>query len=201
MVFIPDKQSLYPDGYRTYVDVEHLTDHLCGARRSGHFRGVTTVVCKLFNLVQPDKAFFGRKDYQQLVVLTKMVEDLNMDIEVIGCPIVREPDGIAMSSRNRYLSEEERAQGLLLSRTLKIVSEAMQDAHVSLYEVKKIALEYLEINSNKSFDLEYLEWVNAKDLERIEHLEGFKGIITVAMAARVGKTRLIDNTQVEVHRD
>lgn len=199
VVFIPDMQSIYPAGYRTYVEVEHLTGGLCGAGRPGHFKGVTTVVCKLFNLVMPDKAFFGRKDYQQLVVLTKMVEDLNMDTEVIGCPIVRERDGIAMSSRNMYLSDDERQQGLLLSGTLKLVKEYMQAFHMSLDEVKKAAMTYLSTYSNESFDLEYIEWVNAKDLEKIERLEGFVGTITVAMAARVGKTRLIDNIQVEVH--
>jgi pantoate--beta-alanine ligase len=199
VVFIPDMQSIYPTGYRTYVEVELLTDGLCGAGRPGHFKGVTTVVCKLFNLVQPDKAFFGRKDYQQLIVLSKMVEDLNMDTEVIGCPIVRERDGIAMSSRNMYLSDDERQQGLLLSGTLKLVKEYMQAFHMSLDEVKKAAMTYLATYSNDSFELEYIEWVNGKDLEKIERLEGFVGTITVAMAARVGKTRLIDNIQVEVH--
>ena len=198
-VFLPDLMTIYPEGYRTYVEVEHLTDHLCGAGRPGHFRGVTTVVAKLFNLVRPDKAFFGRKDFQQLVVIAKMVEDLNMDTEVIGCPIVREQDGIAMSSRNRYLSEAERNQGLLLSKTLRMVRELMEDPHLSLDEVKKAALAFLEEKSNESFELEYIEWVNAKDLEVIEELEGFDGEITVAMAARVGRTRLIDNMQVEVH--
>jgi pantoate--beta-alanine ligase len=128
-----------------------------------------------------------------------MVEDLNMDTEVIGCPIVREQDGIAMSSRNMYLSDDERQQGLLLSGTLKLVSEYMQAFHMSLDEVKKAAMTYLATYSNESFELEYIEWVNGKDLQRIEKLEGFVGTITVAMAARVGKTRLIDNIQVEVH--
>ncbi|QRN86368.1 pantoate--beta-alanine ligase [Clostridia bacterium] len=197
-VFIPDESSMYGEGYRTYIEVEHLTDKLCGASRPGHFRGVTTVVAKFFNLIQPNTAFFGRKDYQQLVVIRKMVEDLNMDLEIVGCPIIREHDGLALSSRNRYLSMEERNQGLLLSKTLKLISKMMQNQALSLLEVRDAAMNFLMKNSKDNFALEYLEWVNADNLERIEQLEGFQGTITIAMAAQVGKTRLIDNIQVEV---
>ncbi len=198
VVFIPDESSMYGDGYRTYIEVEHLTDKLCGASRPGHFRGVTTVVAKFFNLIQPNTAFFGRKDYQQLVVIRKMVEDLNMDLKIVGCPIIREHDGLALSSRNRYLSMEERNQGLLLSKTLKLISKMMQNQALSLLEVRDAAMNFLMKNSKDNFALEYLEWVNADNLERIEQLEGFQGTITIAMAAQVGKTRLIDNIQVEV---
>lgn len=198
IVFLPDSQNMYGKGHQSYVEVEHLPNKLCGLGRPGHFRGVTTVVTKLFNLIQPDTAFFGLKDYQQFVIIRKMVEDLNMGIKIVGCPIVRESDGLALSSRNVFLNKEERKQGLLLSKTLELVNEVMKDPTLTLHEIKKVAQDYLRGKSNSSFKLEYLKWVNADDLEEIEQLEGFQGRVTLAIAARVGKTRLIDNLQVEV---
>lgn len=193
VVFAPSVEEMYPDGYKTYVNVEDITGVLCGRSRPGHFRGVTTVVNKLFNIVEPDKAYFGQKDAQQVVVVKKMVRDLNMNLEVVACPIVREPDGLAMSSRNTYLSSEERKAALILSKSLFEAEELIKQGERS---GKKIA-EYIEgrIKTEKLAEIDYVEVVSADSLEKLEEL---KGNVLIALVVKFGKTRLIDNVIVEV---
>lgn len=189
VVFAPTEEEMYPEGYSTYVENEGvITKGLCGASRPGHFKGVTTVVAKLFNIVQPEAAYFGQKDAQQASVIKQMVRDLNFDIKIVVCPIVREEDGLALSSRNTYLSEEERKDALILSHSLfeaeKMIKEGERDA-------KKIK-EYVahRINSVKNAKIDYVELVSADDLRNIDKIEGE---VLLALAVRIGNTRLIDN--------
>ncbi|SNZ03422.1 pantoate--beta-alanine ligase [Persephonella hydrogeniphila] len=191
-VFYPSVDEMYPEGFSTYVEVEDLTDRLCGAFRSGHFRGVTTVVNKLFNIVQPDRAYFGEKDYQQLKVIQRMVKDLNMDVEVIGCPIVREKDGLALSSRNKYLSERERESALSLSKALfeakKMFEKGEKNPEKIISEMKKIITSYPEVK-----EVQYIEIVDPETLKPKKEVE--RGDI-IAVAVFVGNTRLIDNIKI-----
>ncbi len=193
IIFSPSDSDMYPKGYATFVDVEILTEGLCGRNRPGHFRGVTTVVTKLFNLVEPDKAYFGQKDAQQALVLRKMSEDLNMNLELVIMPTVREPDGLAMSTRNHYLSEKEREAGLALYRSLTRAEELIEQGLRKSQEVIS-AVEQL-INQEPLVEIEYVEIVDTKEMERLEEL---RGEILIALAVKIGKTRLIDNVIVEV---
>ena len=191
-VFYPSVDEMYPDGFSTYVEVEGLTDKLCGAFRPGHFKGVTTVVNKLFNILQPDRAYFGEKDYQQLKVIQKMVKDLNMNVEVIGCPVVREKDGLALSSRNKYLSEKERESALSISRALfegkKMFEKGEKDPQKIISKMKKIITSYPEVKN-----VQYIEIVDPETLEPKKKVE--KGDL-IAVAVFVGNTRLIDNIKM-----
>ncbi len=194
VIFAPDECEMYPEGFSTYVENEgQVTKGLCGASRPGHFKGVTTVVAKLFNLVQPDKAYFGQKDAQQAVVIKQMGRDLDFDIEIVVCPIVREKDGLALSSRNTYLSEEERKDALILSQSLFEAEKMIKDGE---REVKKIR-EYIvkRIQSVKSATIDYVEIVSAENLKSLKHIEGS---VLLAVAAKIGTTRLIDNIRLEV---
>lgn len=188
VVFAPRAHDIYPQGYLTYVEVKELTQPLCGRSRPVHFQGVTTVVNKLFNIVKPHLAVFGEKDFQQLVVIRRMVVDLNMDIEIIGYPIVREADGIAMSSRNTYLSPEERQTALRLNRSLdearRLVEEGERRGEVILARVR----EYLETGGGLRID--YAEFRHPDTLQEVSLLEGST---LLALAAYVGKARLLDN--------
>ena len=187
-IFTPDNREMYPDGYRTYVEVEGVTANLCGISRPRFFRGVTTVCTKLFHIVMPHVAVFGRKDFQQYVTIKRMVQDLNMPIEVIGMQTTREPDGLAMSSRNSYLKPEERETALSLSRSLRLAKELYEkgerDSGIILAEVRKLIADYprAEIDYAKICDTATME-----DAARIE------GETVLALAVRVGRTRLIDN--------
>lgn len=191
-VFHPSVEEMYPEGFSTYVIVEGLTEGLCGAYRPGHFKGVTTVVNKLFNIVQPDRAYFGEKDYQQLKVIQRMVKDLNMNVQVIGCPIVREPDGLAMSSRNKYLSPEERKAALSLSKALFKAKELFESGETDINKIRK-EMEKIILSHPEVKEIQYIEFVDAKTLKPKEKLE--KGTV-IALAVFVGNTRLIDNIKV-----
>ncbi|WP_010243199.1 pantoate--beta-alanine ligase [Acetivibrio cellulolyticus] len=193
VVFAPSVEEMYPAKYKTYVDVEDITNVLCGLSRPGHFKGVTTVVSKLFNIVEPNKAYFGQKDAQQVIVIKKMVRDLNMNLEIIACPIVRESDGLAMSSRNVYLSNEERAAALILSKSLSETEVLIKQGEKNREKI----VEYIKdrIKSEKLADIDYIEVVSTDGLGQVEKLEG---TILIALAVRFGKTRLIDNIIVEV---
>jgi pantoate--beta-alanine ligase len=188
LLFAPPVEEMYPDGggSLTWVEVERLTDRLCGASRPGHFRGVTTVVSKLFNIVQPDVAVFGEKDFQQLVVIRQMVRDLFMPIEVVGVPTVREEDGLAMSSRNGYLSAEERAIAPGLQRCLQQAAASLRSGR-PVIEVEQAGMAALR---SAGFDPEYFSVVRQADLE--PPTAGDRELVILA-AARLGKTRLIDN--------
>jgi len=193
VVFSPSVSKMYPDGYKTYVEVEGITNILCGRTRPGHFKGVTTVVNKLFNIVQPDRAYFGQKDAQQVVVIKKMVKDLNMNLEIVTCPIVREKDGLAMSSRNVYLSGEERKSALILSKSLFEAEELIKKGKTGKENILKYITD--RIKSEKSAQIDYIEIINAETLDSIEFL---KGRVLIALAVKFGNTRLIDNVIVEV---
>lgn len=188
-VFIPEIEQMYPKDYSTYINEEKLSRHLCGRSRPGHFRGVCTVVTRLFNIVKPNRAYFGQKDAQQFRVIRRMVRDLNMDVEVIECPIVREPDGLAMSSRNIYLSTEERNQALALNRSLKIAENLYRSGEKNTERMKEKIVQYL--SSFDKIKIDYVEIVSEETLEPVEKIEGK---VVVAIAAWVGKARLIDNT-------
>ena len=188
VVFTPSAEEMYPDGYQSYITVEDVTRTLCGPFRPGHFRGVATVVAKLFNLVRPHVALFGQKDFQQLVVIRRMVKDLNMGIEIVGVHTVREPDGLAMSSRKTYLSGEEREAALCLYvsmlRGKDLVRSGERDAKTILREVRHV------IESEPLARIEYVEIVDRETLRDVKRI-GTKALL--AMAVRIGKTRLIDN--------
>lgn len=188
VVFHPSVEEMYPTNYNTYVVMETLTDSLCGAKRPGHFRGVCTVVNKLFNIIDPDKAFFGQKDAQQLAIIKRMVSDLNMRVKVFGCPIVREENGLAKSSRNTYLSPEERKAALVLSRSIfnaqKRIEEGERDAQAIRAAVTSI------IEAEPLAKIDYVEVVDLGDMQPVESL-GEAGL--VAIAVYIGNTRLIDN--------
>ena len=191
LVFHPDPSEMYHDQH-TYVTIDTLSETLCGVTRPIHFRGVCTVVSKLFNIVTPDRAYFGEKDAQQLAIIRKMVLDLNFDIEIIGCPIVREEDGLAKSSRNTYLSAEERKAALCLSRAVKKGQEVISagcDSSVVLNAMKEI------ISAEPLAKIDYVSVVDALDMQPVEKIE--KDVL-VAMAVYIGKTRLIDNFSYKV---
>lgn len=187
-LFAPGAAEMYPGGYQTYVDVEEITRELCGASRPGHFRGVTTVVAKLFNIVKPDLAFFGEKDYQQLAVIRRMVGDLNMDVEIVGMPIVREPEGLAMSSRNSYLSPDERKSALCLSRAISAAIELYQSGERSVPQLRNEALRI--IGKEPAACVDYVELRDGESLAAVETADD--GTV-LALAVRIGATRLIDN--------
>lgn len=187
-VFAPTVADMYPEGYQTYVEVGEVTRPLCGAKRPGHFRGVTTVVAKLFHIVKPHVAVFGEKDYQQLLTIRRMVRDLAMDVEIVGHPIVREPDGLAMSSRNVYLSEEERREALLLSQALAEAARLVHSGERAAAALVSAAQRVLEQGSRVRID--YAELRDADTLQEMDTLDR-PGVL--ALAAYVGKARLIDN--------
>ena len=193
LIFHPEVEEMYAEGFCSFVDMNGLTKELCGKSRPIHFRGVCTVVNKLFNIVTPDKAFFGQKDAQQLAVIKRMVKDLNMDIEVIGCPIIREEDGLAKSSRNTYLNEEERKAALILSQTIRLGEQLVKDGVTNVAELVVAMKE--NISKEPLAKIDYVEAVNMDTIEKIDKVEG---TVLVAMAVYIGKTRLIDNFIVEV---
>ena len=190
LIFHPEAEEMYEKDFCSFVDMTGLTEGLCGKTRPIHFRGVCTVVNKLFNIVTPDHAYFGQKDGQQLAVIKRMVRDLNMDIEIVGCPIVREEDGLAKSSRNTYLSSEERKAALILSKTLalgKELAKTEKDANKVVEAMKK------NIETEPLAKIDYVEAVDALSMAPVEKLEG---TCMLAMAVYIGKTRLIDNTLI-----
>lgn len=193
LIFHPDVEEMYDSGFCSFVDMNGLTKELCGKSRPIHFRGVCTVVCKLFNIVTPDKAFFGQKDAQQLAVIRRMVKDLNMDIEIVGCPIIREEDGLAKSSRNTYLNADERRAALILSQTIRLGEQMVKDGE---RDAQKLTAAMKENISKEP--LAKIDYVDAVSMDTIEKTDGLKGTILVAMAVYIGKTRLIDNFIAEI---
>ena len=191
MIFCPEPSEMYHDPH-AFVSIDTLSETLCGKTRPIHFKGVCTVVSKLFHIVAPDKAYFGQKDAQQLAIIRKMVEDLNFDIEIVGCPIIREDDGLAKSSRNTYLNGEERQAALVLNRSLK-AGKALVDAGETRACVIKSAIT-AEIEKEPLAKIDYVDVV---DFDTITPVEKLEGSILVAIAVYIGKTRLIDNFIVE----
>ena len=192
LIFYPEVKSMYPRGYLTYVNTEGISEPLCGGSRPGHFRGVTTVVTKLFNLVTPDKAFFGQKDAQQALIIRKMVADLNMNLEIVVCPTIREDDGLAMSSRNAYLEPGERKAAAILYRTLKKARDMVLSGEKDARVVRDFMVD--SIGKEPRANIQYIEVVDSETLQALVEIE------TSALLAwlKFGETRLIDNILVEV---
>ena len=188
LVWMPTAEMMYPDGYQTWVEAEAMTRPLEGAMRPGHFRGVTTVVAKLFNAVQPHKACFGQKDAQQAAVIRQMTRDLNFPVEIVVCPIIREPDGLAMSSRNVYLDPEQRKAATVLYRSLTGAKEAYEHGERDAKNLREIMEELLA-----SEPLAQMQYVSCADYDTLEELDMVTGKTLLSMAVFIGKTRLIDN--------
>lgn len=193
LIFHPQPSEMYHDDFSSFVDMSTLTGGLCGKTRPIHFRGVCTVVSKLFNIVVPDKAYFGQKDAQQLAVIRHMVRDLNFGIEIVGCPIIREEDGLAKSSRNTYLNEKERQAALVLSRSLKEGKALMDAGEKDTAKIRKVITDMIEKEPLAKIDyVEVVDW--DKNLDSKDTIEG---PVLVAIAVYIGKTRLIDNFIIE----
>lgn len=188
LVFHPDPEEMYPPQFFTYTDMNILTESLCGKHRPGHFRGVCTVVSKLFHILSPDRAYFGQKDAQQLAIIKKMVCDLNFDLEVVGCPTVRETDGLAKSSRNTYLSPEERKEAAILHKALACVEKAVSEGEWDVAKLRHYMVQMIE--SQPLAEIDYVEFV---DGETLQPLKEMKKPALAAVAVKFGKTRLIDN--------
>ncbi len=191
-VFAPSDKEMYPDKYDTWVETKGITDVLEGAIRPGHFKGVTTIVNKLFNIVMPTKAYFGQKDAQQVAVIKKMVKDLNMNLEIVVCPTIREPDGLAMSSRNTYLNPEQRKGAAVLYKALMKAKSMAEEGEKSVAEIRQ-AMTAL-INKEPLANIEYISFADNETLKEIHHV---KPPVLVSMAVKFGKTRLIDNIVLE----
>ena len=187
-VFIPSEEALYPQGYETYVTLDALPHHLCGLSRPVHFRGVATIVTKLFNIVKPHIAVFGQKDFQQLQVIRRMVADLNLDVEIYGAPTVREADGLAMSSRNRYLSEAQRPAALSLIQSLKLAEALIQEGVTDSARIITAAREMITAYPENNID-----YIRLCEPETLEDVPTISGPVLMALAVKVGPSRLIDN--------
>ncbi len=192
VVFMPSAGEMYPQGAQTRVVVKDLPRHLCGLSRSGHFDGVTTVVAKLFHIVKPHAAVFGQKDYQQLAVISRMVMDLNMDIQIIGVPTVREPDGLAMSSRNSYLNREERASALSLKKSLDLAGQVFREGERDAVMVKEAVRSLI-----LGYPFTEIEYIALCDPVTLDPVEILSEDTLLALAVHVGKTRLIDNGRLQ----
>src|SRR6266498_3291890 len=192
LLWTPTAEIMYPRGYQTWVEVEQMTKPLEGAMRPGHFRGVTTVVAKLFNAFQPHKAYFGQKDAQQAAVIRQMVRDLNFPVEIVVCPIIREPDGLAMSSRNVYLDPKQRKAAIVLYRALSAAKEAYENGERDADQLRQMMKDVLS-----SEPLAQMQYVSCADYETLEELERVDRKALLSMAVYFGKTRLIDNFVLE----
>lgn len=192
LIFHPEPSEMYNDGFCSYVDMNGLTTELCGKTRPTHFRGVQTVVLKFFNIIKPDRAYFGQKDAQQLAVIKRMVADLNVDVEIIGCPIIRESDGLAKSSRNTYLNPDERKAALILNKSLKLGRELIKSGETD----SKAVIKAISDNINTE-PLAKIDYVNVVDFSTITPVDKIGKSVLVAIAVYIGKTRLIDNFIIE----
>lgn len=188
LIFAPEASEMYAEDFSSFVDMTGPTDELCGLRRPGHFRGVCTVVSKLFNIVTPDRAYFGQKDAQQLAVIRRMVRDLSFGIEIVGCPIVREEDGLAKSSRNTYLSADERKAAVVISKSLKAGQEMIEKGETDTAKIIASITAMIE-----SEPLAKIDYIKAVDADSIEPVDTVSGRVLFAAAVYIGKTRLIDN--------
>lgn len=191
-VFMPSTKEMYPDGYNTWVDVEKITAKLEGASRPTHFRGVATVVAKLFNILEPDRAYFGQKDAQQLAVIKKMVKELNMNVTVVTCPTVREPDGLAMSSRNVYLKPDERKIANVLYTSLQTAQKMYRNGERN---AEKIRREMTNLINRQP--LAHIDYISIVDNETLDEIDEIKAPALVSLAVKIGKPRLIDNIVLE----
>lgn len=192
IVFMPSADDLYPAGYNSWIDVEGLTDKLEGASRPTHFRGVTTIVAKLFNILEPTRAYFGQKDAQQLAVIKKMVKDLDMNLEVIACPTIREPDGLAMSSRNSYLKPDERKAATVLYQSLKLAEKLYSEGERDSTKIRREMTALIRQQPAANID-----YISVADNETLGEVEEITRPVLVSLAVKIGKPRLIDNIVLE----
>lgn len=197
ILFMPDVSSIYPDGFSIHVEVERLSEKLCGAFRPGHFRGVTTIVARLFNIVQPTRAYLGQKDFQQAVIIKKMVKDLDMSVDIVVCPTIREHDGLAMSSRNSYLNAEERRAASVINRCLTQTTEMIKSGIIEKIQIERFMRERL---SEEPLITE-IQYASVYDPETLDELERVEKEALLAVALKIGNTRLIDNMLVSPVRD
>ncbi|KAF0181032.1 MAG: pantoate--beta-alanine ligase [Nitrospirae bacterium] len=197
VAFLPQADAIYPDGFLTEIRINDISDKLCGAFRPGHFSGVSTVVNKLFNIVRPDRAYFGQKDYQQAVVIRKMAEDLNMDIELVVCPTLREKDGVAMSSRNAYLDKAERAAATVLFRALTEAASAIRQGGTTPLSVTKMMHEVLAAEPLVT----EVQYAGVYDIRTLDALTEFQRANLLAIALKLGTARLIDNMLIELQTE
>ncbi len=194
ILFMPDNKNMYGERLSTYINVREISDKLCGAFRPGHFTGVATAVCKLFNIVKPSRAYFGQKDFQQTVVIRRMVQDMNMDVELVICPTIREKDGLAMSSRNIYLSSNEKASAVVIYGTLLSASQLIKSGGSNPADVKKHMINKLMSNPL----VKEIQYAGVYDMDTLEEMAEFKKENLLAIAVKIGNTRLIDNMLVEL---
>jgi pantoate--beta-alanine ligase len=195
VVFLPDDSIIYPNGYCTYIEVKNLSDKkLCGAFRPGHFKGVATVVAKLLNIVTPTRAYFGQKDFQQSVIIKKMVSDLDMGLEVVICPTLREPDGLAMSSRNQYLREDERKAATVIYQCLIQTAEKIKSGIIDIKSIKKFMVQAL----SKETLVSEIQYASAYDMQTLDEIKKVEKEAVLAIALKIGETRLIDNMLVKI---
>lgn len=194
IVFLPSPQEMYPDGFQSIVKVDKITGFLCGKSRPGHFEGVTTVVAKLFNIIKPHFALFGQKDFQQLAVIKRMVKDLNMDVEIVEVPTVREADGLAMSSRNKYLNPEERKSALCIKKSIDMALKMAKEGELNSTSIRNSIKDLIN-----SFPFTTIDYINICDPETLEDIERLKNKSLLAMAVKVGSTRLIDNCIINLN--
>jgi pantoate--beta-alanine ligase len=196
-IFYPTEKEMYGPDFKTSVEVKELGSIMCGKYRPGHFAGVATVVLKLLNIVRPDKAYFGQKDYQQLVIIKRMVDDLNLDVEIIGGPIIRENDGLALSSRNKYLSAEERENATILYGCLKMAKDMIKKGEKDLEKIRKVVITDLEKNRFVK-KVDYFDFRDPRTLDRVKQVDKDGKNILAATAVWIGRTRLIDNMIIKV---
>jgi len=192
IVFMPSAAEMYPPRFNSWVDVQDITERLEGTSRPTHFRGVTTVVAKLFNIVRPTRAYFGQKDAQQLIVIKKMVKDLDMNLEVVACPTIREPDGLAMSSRNTHLNSEDRKAATVLYQSLNLAKEMWSQGEKNADKIRREMTDLI-----KQQPMAHIDYVSIADNETLEELEEVKPPALVSLAVKIGKPRLIDNIVLE----
>lgn len=192
IIFLPEISSMYPEKFLTYVEVEKVSERLCGAFRPGHFKGVATVVTKLLNIVRPTRAYFGQKDFQQAIIIKQLVKDLDMDVDIVICPTVREQDGLAMSSRNAYLDEKQREASTVIYRCLKEASELMKSGIIDARYIKGVMHDKLLKESAVSG----VDYAGVYDPVSLDELSEIKGDVLLVVAVRIGETRLIDNMLV-----
>jgi pantoate--beta-alanine ligase len=197
IIFLPEISSMYPENFLTYVEVEKISGRLCGAFRPGHFKGVATVVTKLLNTVKPSRAYFGQKDFQQAVLIKQLVKDLDMDVDIVVCPTVRERDGLAMSSRNAYLDKEQRQASTVVYKCLKEASDLMESGIIDARYIKGLMHDKLL----KESSLSGVDYAGVYDPVTLDELSEIKGDALLAVAVKIGKTRLIDNMLVNAAKE
>jgi len=197
ILFLPDVSHIYPEGYLTHIEVEKISGKLCGAFRPGHFRGVATIVAKLLNIVKPNRAYFGQKDYQQTIVIRQMVKDLDLDVHIVTCPTKREKDGLAMSSRNAYLDREQREAAAVIYRCLMETSELLKSGIINMNETK----EFMQKQLLKESAVSRIDYAGVYDPLTLDELSEPKDEVLLAVALRMGETRLIDNMLVTIRKE